>query len=244
MHSDRGSPERLWQGKAQRALRLEPQTLAPTQMVGTGMWDPSQLGTDTLKWIDQAIKAEEDIRQETMVDSAEEAARKENEEEEKAFQDHVNGTADWQAERRAEEEELLRRTKAEAEAREAADRRMAEWLDREEKAEAAAKEATAKEEVEEVRPLNAAFAAARCRDWESWVLHDPPPGGGSARVRPGGGYILIKASLHQDGKPIAKKARWSVPLRRAAVSKLCPVQCTFVRGNTDKKGSKKQKTLP
>ena len=168
------------QGEGQPTLSATP----PTQMVGTGMWDPSQLGADTLKWIDEAIKAEEEMRQDTLVDSVEEAARKESEEEERAFQEYVNGTAEWLAEQRAEEMELLRRTKAEAEAREAADRRMAEWLDRQEQAEAAAKEEKKRREAAEVRSLNAAFEAARYRNWESWVvLHEPRSGGGPTRAK-------------------------------------------------------------
>ena len=72
-----------------------------------------------------------------------------------------------------------------------------------------------KREGEEVRAANAAFEAARYRDWERWVvLHEPPSEGAVSRTRQGQAFTVVEASVEQQGKPMAKKARWSLPLRQ------------------------------
>ena len=159
-----------------------------------------------MRWIDNAIKEEEEIqRDKRETQEEEDTAREEFEENERAFQDYVNGTAEWLAQKRAEEVEEARQSKAATEAREAADRRMAEWVARQEQQEAEARARRKKAEEEEVQHLNAAFQAAKYRDWEAGWSCMNHPRMGLCR----GPETVVEASVQQQGRPLAKKARWS-----------------------------------
>ena len=94
--------------------------------------------------------------------------------------------------------------------REAAEARLAKWVEVEEEKQRTRDQLRQKRLEEETDQLNRQLQAAAYRGWEAWVvLNTPPTHGAWTRS----GYTLLEASVLQNGRPVAKKARWSVPLR-------------------------------
>ena len=180
--------------------------------VGTGMWDAPDIGDTELSLVDRALQEERDM-EEAKRQSREEAslarARAEVESQDHDFAEMVEDNTAFFEDQAAFQE--LRRLQLRDEEmarakREAAEARLAKWVEVEEEKQRTRDLLRQKRLEEETDQLNCQLQAATYRDWEAWVVLNTPPTHG-ARTR--SGYTLLEASVLQDGRPVAKKARWS-----------------------------------